>query len=246
MSVYDDNFDDGLLDPKWTLDKDPAGGGGLMLQEVGGVIWINKIFHHNKYIHIEQACNHDNITAIAKLRVRNTVDLFKWNISLALYWDVDNWAQVLLRYHTDDEAKRYVYATWNDASTFDKLAGSQAVVIDTWYWVKLALSPTEVNFYSSINGTSWNLIKTLTRPAGMSGAPSLFILGCGHGDNPEYPNADFDNSEYGVQTIILEADDFIVEGVPSEPLPKVALNLGLPAPALTTFEVTEGEPVVVI
>jgi len=239
-SQYDDNFNDNLLDPKWTKDVDTH----VTLEELNQEIYIRKDYAHNEYGHIEQACIHDLVTAIVKLKLGSTADISRWSTSLVLYWGVDNWVQIALRYNTTDPAKRYIYAYWNDASTVSNEKGSQGVSIGVYYWVKIALLSTEVKFYSSANGTSWNLIKTLTRPAGWSGAPAKFILGAGSSDNPDYPNPDFDNSKAGVSSVFLYVDEFTVQIYTP---PKVVLNAGLATGiALTDFSASKGDTITVL
>jgi len=206
MSIYDDNFDDNSLDPKWTSDTDT----NVVLSETNSEIQIVKTGAHNEYGHIEQSCSHDLIIVTAKMRIDSTVSTIQWSAGLILYWDVDNHASIYVRYHISDANKRHIWAYFNDNSAISNADCIQPVVLGTYYWVRIELTSTQIKYYTSTDGSEFTLRNTKTRGAGHSGAPTLLILGAGWSDNPSYPNADFDNSETGTRNLTLRVDEFTV------------------------------------
>jgi len=200
--VFCDRVSDGSRKAGWTEDVDSVIGGTITDQ----ADYIEIYQRINAYAHVERDVATDNITIQGKLKLATTSVTASWTPCVYLYWDTDNWVGCGVNgTPLGHRSHKNILST-----EVGSVVATGSVLIGTWYWYKVVLTPTTFTTYYSLDGISFIQITTGARPGSWSGAPALIIAGKGYSDNPTYPNPDMDNSIGTVATSNSHMTDMVV------------------------------------
>lgn len=197
-----DDFDDNILDPSWTVDKDTA---TETIAEESQQIH----FHHraDRYCHLERAMTDDSVVIRVKLK-RAVYDEASWALALGVYFNLYDWARIKLW-----NSGARPQALWCHFDKDEVLTGAGANNLwsaDTWMYVRIMLTADTVYFDYSSDGENWINLTSTARP-GTWDTPDLVIIGHGYEISAiQYPNADWDNNEVAGAERESYADEYLV------------------------------------
>jgi len=150
----------------------------------------------NLYAHLEREnIWGDNIIAIMKVKADKYAG-GSWAPGVIFYWGNNKWAAVRLGGGTSPTLER---RHGSSQSNHDYKVMSGKVSVSNWIWLKLVLSPTDIQSAYSLDGVNehtppnsgWVPIASYSR---FDGSPELIIVGKGLSYGNTYPATDFDNN----------------------------------------------------
>lgn len=185
LQELSDSFSGPTLSANWQQDIHTGASGVWMID---GRLCIQGA--HYGYAHIRRELGIDNISVQCLVMRRPSGGMDVFGGGLNLYWA--NGASVQAIPGTGDG--KFLYLCSGAGQHVGSPTSQQ--VIPGWYpyypnWVKIVLSPTMLEFYSSSDGTHWIKDWEVQRDANHSGAPQYVILGNGQaGKEPFLNNPD--------------------------------------------------------
>ncbi len=176
---------------------------------------LKTVQEENQYCHIEKAApSISNFVIHGKLKQHANAPA-SWKMAVGAYWGSGKWLKIGWR--SDDHFEAHLYS--DDLE--DHGALSYANLDDTWCYYKIEATSSAIGFHFSLDGTNWVLVHSASRLSGVTGAPTLIIVGKGY-ENPNdiYPNLDWDNNyaTAGPQYTNYADDIFVRKFVEEEPV----------------------------
>lgn len=167
----------------------------IVVAETNGSLVITA--PNNDYAHIERTLNLtsdiQNLTVTARIEAQGDAGI-SWRPQIALYWASGDWCGIgISDYSFMTSANVYASQTEN----FVSYGGAAPNV---FFYVKMLLTSTSIEFSESEDGISWTTLRTMLRPSSYSGQPTLLIVGKGYGNGGfsqggyTYSNPNLDNN----------------------------------------------------
>ncbi len=186
---------------------------------------INAPYH--TYAHIERALglasDPEELAVSARIMVQGYAGT-SWRPQIALYWASGDWCGIgVSDYNFITSVNVY-------ASQTEGFASYGGAGPNVYFYVRISLTSTSIEFSRSADGVSWTTLRTVSRPASYSGTPSLLIVGKGYGNGGfdqfgyTYPNPNLDNdysassgsfaTSYIDDVLVLELrEQYVVSGI---------------------------------
>jgi len=179
----------------WLCADDAKADTSIDVTETNGSLVITA--PNNDYAHIERTLgltsDVQNLTVTARIDVRGDAGL-SWRPQIALYWASGDWCGIGISNY-DFITSANVYASQTEG--FVSYGGAAPNV---FFYVKIVLTSTSIEFSESEDGVSWTTLRTMLRPSSYSGQPTLLIVGKGYGNGGfsqgsyTYSNPNLDNN----------------------------------------------------
>lgn len=179
----------------WLCADDAKADAGVVVTETNGSLAITA--PNNDYAHIERTLgltsDIQNLTVTARIEVPGDAGT-SWRPQIALYWASGNWCGIgISNYNFITSANVYTSQT-------EGIVSYGGAAPNVFYYVKMVLTSTSIEFSESVDGVSWTTLRTVLRPSSYSGQPTLLIVGKGYGNGGwsqggyTYSNPNLDNN----------------------------------------------------
>ncbi len=168
----------------------------------------------SRYCHIEKSApSLSNFVVHGKLKTHANAPA-SWRMAVGAYWGSDRYVKIGWR------SNDYFQVSIHSDDLRDSGELSYTNLDDTWCFYKIEFTSSTMDFYYSLDGTLWVLVYSASRLSGLTGSPSLIIIGKGHEDLISiYPNLDWDNNyaTAGPEYTNYADDVFVRKFVDNEP-----------------------------
>jgi len=162
------------------------------------------------FCHIERNMTFDSISVQVKLKRDDSYDESLWGLGLCVYFNLyDYVALKLIELAGSYERWFRVFLDKNETLS-TAYFGGHIWINDTYTWVRIRLTATQVSFDHSSDGQTWSNIASYSREVTWD-YPTLVIIGHGHehkvgnAENPDWDN----NGTFG-ELVVTWADEYIV------------------------------------
>jgi hypothetical protein len=172
-----DDFSGPQLSPQWKLVSSPVADGAIEVYR--GRLCVKGADY--KFSAAERAFGQDNVSV--QVRVESHAKYHQHRIGLALLWGNPSSAGMPHIFAGPNlKEKKFFYAFYaNEKQKGTKTASEVNLEnpgnMHQYNWVKIALAPETITFFSSADGKTWAKDFELPRPVEMKGPPSVLRLG---------------------------------------------------------------------
>jgi len=162
------------------------------------------------FCHVERSMTFDNIAVQVKLKRDDTYDESLWGMGLCLYFNLYDYVALKLIELAGSYERWFRIFLDKDGTLSTAYFGGHIWINDTYTWVRIRLTTTQVSFDRSVDGETWINIASYSREVTWD-SPTLVIIGHGmEQKSTAYPNPDQDNTGTFGESVITWADEYIV------------------------------------